>query len=109
MSKLTTLHIHQLHVSQVLHDFIDHEVLPGTGLNGPTFWQSFSELVQDLAPKNVALLAERERLQTLIDHWHTENPGPIKKMAVYQRFLEKIGYLVPEPKPFKITTTHVDE
>jgi len=109
MSKLPTLHIHQLHVSQVLHDFIDHEVLPGTGLNGPTFWQSFSELVQDLAPKNVALLAERERLQTLIDHWHTENPGPIKKMAVYQRFLEKIGYLVPEPKPFKITTTHVDE
>ena len=109
MSKPQALPIHQLLVSQDLHDFIEHEVLGGTGLKSTTFWKSFSDLVQDLAPKNVALLAERERLQSLLDTWHTENPGPIKKMAAYQRYLEKIGYLVPEPKPFKITTTQVDE
>jgi len=109
MSKPQAQPIHQLLVSQDLHDFIEHEVLPGTALKSTTFWQSFSDVVQDLAPKNVALLAERDRLQSLLDTWHTENPGPIKKMAAYQRYLEQIGYLVPEPKPFKITTTRVDE
>jgi malate synthase len=106
MSQL--IHTHQLQVSPDLHHFIEAEVLPGTGIDAASFWRSFSELVQDLAPKNRALLLERERLQSLLDTWHTQHPGPIKKMAAYQRYLRDIGYLVPEPKPFKITTTHVD-
>ena len=108
MSKSKLIHTHQLQVSQDLYDFVGQEVLPGTGIEQASFWQSFSHLAQDLAPKNAALLHERERLQTLLDAWHTQHPGPIKKMAAYQRYLEKIGYLVPEPQPFKITTTHVD-
>jgi malate synthase len=108
MSKSKLIHTHQLQVSQDLYDFVGQEVLPGTGFERASFWQSFSHLAQDLAPKNAALLHERERLQTLLDAWHTQHPGPIKKMAAYQRYLEKIGYLVPEPQPFKITTTHVD-
>ena len=51
----------------------------------------------DLAPRNIALLAERDRLQTELDTWHKANPGPIQNMVAYRSFLEKIGYLVPQP------------
>jgi malate synthase len=64
--------------------------------------------VADLAPKNIALLAERDRLQTELDAWHKANPGPITDMKAYRAFLEKIGYLVPVPKKVKATTKNVD-
>ena len=41
------------------------------------FWKGFDAIVADLAPKNIALLAERDRLQTELDTWHKANPGPI--------------------------------
>jgi malate synthase len=54
--------------------------------------------VADLAPKNIALLAERDRLQTELDAWHKAHPGPIAGAhETYRKFLEKIGYLVPVP------------
>jgi malate synthase len=64
--------------------------------------------VRDLAPKNAALLAERDRLQSELDAGTRPNPGPIRDMAAYRGFLEKIGYLVPPPKGAKATTTNVD-
>ena len=100
--------IHQLQVAANLHDFIEQQVLPGTGVSSDTFWEGFDKLVQDLAPKNNALLAERERLQTELDQWHRAHPGPITNMAAYQAFLTKTGYLVPVPAKVKATTTHVD-
>jgi malate synthase len=42
-----------------LQQFIDHQVLPGTGVTAENFWLDFDALVADLAPKNIALLAER--------------------------------------------------
>jgi malate synthase len=65
--------------------------------------------VADLAPKNIALLAERDRLQTELDSWHKANPGPVADMAAYRGFLESIGYLVPQPKKVGITTARVDD
>ena len=53
-----------LQVAAVLKRFIDEEALPGTGVDGAAFWQGFADLVHELAPKNRALLAERDRLQT---------------------------------------------
>jgi malate synthase len=100
--------IHQLQVAANLHDFIEQQVLPGTGVSSVTFWKGFDKLVQDLAPKNNALLAERHRLQTELDQWHLAHPGPITNMAAYQAFLTKTGYLVPVPAKVKATTTHVD-
>ena len=64
--------------------------------------------MSDLAPRNIALLAERDRLQTELDTWHKANPGPIKDMAAYKANLEKIGYMVPVPADVKATTTNVD-
>jgi malate synthase len=99
---------HGLQVATVLHRFIEDRVLPGTGVSPAAFWAGFDAIVADLAPKNIALLAERDRIQTEMDTWHTANPGPIADMPAYKAFLEKIGYLVPNPAKVKITTTNVD-
>ncbi|MCP5285118.1 MAG: malate synthase G [Burkholderiaceae bacterium] len=100
--------VHGLQVATVLKDFIDQQVLPGSGLDAAAFWAGFDKLVSDLAPKNAALLAERDRLQAELDAWHRANPGPVKKAAAYRRFLQKIGYLVPDPGAVKATTKNVD-
>ena len=105
-----------LQVAANLSQFIDTEVLPGTGVSANAFWQGFGNLVADLAPKNIALLAERDRLQSELDAWHKANPGPItagdsskpSDMANYRAFLEGIGYLVEPPKKAKISTKNVD-
>jgi malate synthase len=100
--------IHSLQVATPLHKFIETQVLPDTGVSSDKFWKGFDAIVQDLAPKNIALLAERDRLQSDMDAWHAHHPGPIKNMKAYRKFLEKIGYLVPQPKKVKATTKNVD-
>jgi malate synthase len=101
-------HVHGLQVATTLYNFVNDQVLPGTGVSSDTFWQGFDAIVADLAPKNVALLAERDRLQTELDTWHKAHPGPITDMPAYRSFLEKIGYLAAQPVQAKATTTHVD-
>jgi malate synthase len=92
---------HRLQVATVLHQFIESRVLPGTGVSSANFWQGFDAIVADLAPKNIALLAERDRLKAELDGWHRAHPGPIQDMPAYRTFLEKIGYLqrLPPPPP----------
>jgi malate synthase len=107
---------HRLQVATVLHQFIESKVLPGTGIAPEKFWKGFDAIVADLAPKNIELLAERDRLQTALDTWHEAHPGPItagdpskpSDMTHYRAFLERIGYLVPSPKKVKISTKNVD-
>ena len=106
MSERVTLG--RLQVAANLQRFIEDEVLPGTGVEAAAFWKGFDELVHDLAPKNRALLAERDRLQVELDNWHRSNPGPITDMPAYRSFLESIGYLQPEPGEVKISTNNVD-
>ncbi|MGH6637438.1 MAG: malate synthase G, partial [Polaromonas sp.] len=99
---------HRLQVATGLYRFIEDQVLPGTGVASATFWQGFDAIVADLAPKNIALLAERDRLQTELDRWHKAHPGPIQDMPAYRAFLEQIGYLVPQPATVSATTANVD-
>ena len=101
--------VHGLQVATSLFRFVEDKVLPGTGVDSSAFWKGFDAIVADLAPRNIALLAERDRLQTELDTWHKANPGPIKDMVAYRGFLEKIGYLVPQPAEVKATTTNVDD
>ncbi|MBX3655953.1 MAG: malate synthase G [Ramlibacter sp.] len=101
--------VHRLQVATELHQFIEQQVLPGTGVDSAAFWAGFDAIVADLAPRNIALLAERDRLQAELDTWHQANPGPIKDMAAYRKFLETIGYLVPVPAQVKVTTAQVDD
>ncbi len=100
---------HRLHVATELHQFIETQVLPGTGISSQAFWAGFDALVHDLAPRNQALLAERDRLQLELDAWHRANPGPITDMPAYRAFLQRIGYLVPDAGPVKATTANVDD
>ncbi|AMM25044.1 malate synthase G [Variovorax sp. PAMC 28711] len=106
MTERTT--VHGLQVATELHRFVEDKVLPATGVDSATFWKGFDAIVTDLAPKNIALLAERDRIQTEMDSWHQAHPGPIADMPAYRAFLEKIGYLLPSPKGAKATTTNVD-
>ncbi len=99
---------HSLHVDSALQGFIDDEVLPGTGIAPAHFWAGFDAIVRDLAPRNAALLAERDRLQTEMDHWHRAHPGPITDMPAYRAFLQHIGYLQPVPAQVQATTANVD-
>ena len=100
--------VHRLQVATNLYRFIEDQVLPGTGVEPAAFWQGFDAIVHDLAPKNAALLAERDRLQSEMDAWHKAHPGPIRSMAKYRKFLQKIGYLVPVPAKVRATTKNVD-
>lgn len=99
---------HRLHVATSLYRFIEDEVLPGTGIDTGVFWKGFDAIVHELAPKNAALLAERDRLQAEMDTWHEKNPGPIRDMKAYKAFLTKIGYLQKAPAKVKATTKNVD-
>jgi malate synthase len=99
---------HRLQVATPLYDFIEQQVLPGTGVASADFWKGFDAIVHDLGPKNVALLAERDRIQTEMDAWHRAHPGPIQDMPAYKAFLTKIGYLVAVPANARATTTNVD-
>ncbi|MBR3119353.1 MAG: malate synthase G [Oceanobacillus sp.] len=99
--------IGNLQVAKVLYDFVNSEALPETGLDNEKFWDDFGKLVSDLAPKNKALLIEREELQKKIDAWHRENDA--FEFNSYKSFLENIGYLEPEVGEFTITTTNIDD
>ena len=100
--------VHGLHVATPLYRFIGDRVLPGTGVASSTFWKGFDAIVNELAPKNAALLAERDRLQAAIDGWHTAHPGPIGDMKAYRNFLKEIGYLRKPPGKVKVSTANVD-
>ena len=100
--------VHGLQVATELYRFIEDKVLPGTGVDSAAFWLGFDQIVQDLAPKNAALLRERDRIQADMDAWHQAHPGPIQDFAAYRAHLEKIGYLVPVADDVKATTTQVD-
>lgn len=68
MTQRTT--VHGLQVATELHRFIEEKVLPGAGIQSEAFWKGFDAIVSELAPKNAALLAERDRLQSEMDAWH---------------------------------------
>lgn len=62
--------IHGLHVATPLYNFIEEQVLPAVGVKSKAFWAGFDGIVKDLAPQNLALLAERDRIQLEMDKWH---------------------------------------
>ena len=64
-----------LSVARPLRDFIETEALPGTGVSPERFWSAYAAILQDLAPKNAALLKTRDDLQARIDAWHRAHPA----------------------------------
>jgi len=97
-----------LQVDAALAQFVDGEVLAPLGKDAGEFWQGFAALLADFAPKNAALLTRRDALQAQIDAWHVARAGKPVDAAEYRAFLTEIGYLVPEPGDFSVTTQNVD-
>ncbi|GAC1034979.1 malate synthase G [Pseudomonas sp. No.21] len=98
-----------LQVARVLFDFVNNEAIPGTGISAEKFWAGAEAVINDLAPKNKALLAKRDELQAQIDAWHQARAGQAHDAVAYKAFLQEIGYLLPEPADFQATTANVDE
>ncbi|WP_321341682.1 malate synthase G [Breoghania sp.] len=105
----TRVEISGLKVAKELHDFIETEALPGTGVASADFWAGLGALVNELGPKNRALLERREELQSQIDEWHKARRGRPMDFQEYKKFLGEIGYLLPEVPDFSVDTSKVDE
>jgi malate synthase len=97
-----------LFVDDLLHAFVEKELLPGTGVEPAAFWRALETVLADFTPRNAALLARRDELQAKIDAWWRERRGQNVSVADQQAFLSEIGYLLPEPAPFAIETRNVD-
>ena len=91
-----------------LVEFVDSKCIPGSGLTADAFWAGAAKIFKEFSGENDRLLQVREDLQAKIDAWHEANPGPITDHDAYEAFLREIGYIVPEPEPFQITTANVD-
>ncbi|RIW34041.1 malate synthase G [Bacillus salacetis] len=92
-------------VAGVFYDFINSEVLPGSGVED--FWIGFEKLVKELTPENKALLQKRDDIQMRLNEWHLGNPQFDQEK--YRGFLQEINYLEAEAEDFAIATENVDD
>ena len=95
-----------MQVANALKALLENDILPGTGVTAGQFWSGLEGIMNDLAPKNRALLAKRDELQAKIDAWHQANGKG--DFAAYKTFLTEIGYLVPQGPDFQIETENVE-
>ncbi|MDB5445238.1 MAG: malate synthase [Phenylobacterium sp.] len=95
-------------IDDVLHGFVETELLPGSGIAPAQFWAGLEALLADFTPKNARLLSVRDELQAKIDAWWRDRRGASPTVAEQADFLRQIGYLRPEPEPFEISTESVD-
>ncbi|MEL6957662.1 MAG: malate synthase G [Pseudomonadota bacterium] len=97
-----------LHVAAELAAFIEEQALPGTDVSADAFWNGMATLATDFGPKNDALLARRDELQSQLDDWHKAHRDGPHDAAAYKDFLQETGYLLPEGDDFEIETANVD-
>ena len=98
----------QLSIASELLDFVNIELLPGTGVTKENFWSGLDKYAHEIAPKNKKLLEFRENLQKKIDIWHRDKKGEKIDIKEYSNFLVEIGYLKKEGGKFQIETKNVD-
>ena len=98
-----------LTINSVLLEFIDQEVIPGTGVNAEDFWNKFDLAIHELSLVNKTLIKKRESIQKQIDEWHLANKNKELDKNEYIKFLKSINYIVEEKEDFLISTENVDE
>jgi malate synthase len=98
-----------LKINTKLLDFVNNEIIPGTGIKSEEFWTSFAKIVHELAPINKKLIQKREDIQKKIDEWHKKNKGKDLNKREYLDFLKSISYIVEEKDDFNIETANVDD
>ncbi len=103
------IEIGKISVNKKLKKFLEEEALPGTGLDATAFWSGLSELIAEMTPQNITLLATRDEMQLKIDEWHKLHRGDKFQKDQYREFLQSIGYIAPEVNDFKVSTEKVDK
>ena len=98
-----------LKIAQELDDLVKNTIAPGTGIDVEAFWSGFETCLDELGPLNRELLSVRDEFQRQIDQWHLDRKGSALDAQEYKTFLSDIGYLLPEPDDFEISTANVDE
>jgi malate synthase len=106
---MDTINKNNLKIRLSLYEFINNEVIPGTGIDPENFWAEFAKSVYELAPINRDLIKNREEIQKKIDTWHKNNSGKKFNKDEYVSYLKSIGYIVKEKEDFLINTTNVDD
>ena len=93
-------------VESSLFDFIDKEACNGLDIKAKEFFESLSDVINELQKDNIDLLKKRDDFQSQIDKWHIEN----KRInpASYKAFLTDIGYITSKPEKFSIEVGDVD-
>ncbi len=97
-----------LGVAPLLAAFIEKDVLPGTDVLAEDFWSGLAEAVETLGPRNAALLERRQKLQAQIDEWYRKTPVEDIRPEAQRKFLQDIGYLLPQPDDFKVGVEGID-
>jgi malate synthase len=100
--------VESLRVDGDLFEFLSKEALPGSGITPERFWSGYSALVQEFSPLHRRLCQTRDELQRQIDTYHASRRGQTFDVADYTQFLERIGYILPEPSDFAIKSAEVD-
>ena len=107
-----------LQVADVLFDFVRDEVLPGSKWTPEEAFRSLGRLVEEFAPRNRDLLAQRDEAQKQIDDyfiarraagWSPTRASADADALAFEDFLVGIGYLEPQPDAgFTMTTPQLD-
>ena len=95
-------------INERIYALVAEQIALGTGVSVEHFWASLGRIVEDLAPKNRALLQRRDAYQAQIDAWHRARRGEPLDAAAYRAFLAEIGYLLPEGARCSVRTENVD-
>ena len=74
---MSTINKKSLKISSILFEFINKEVIPGTGINADDFWNNFEKVVNELSPVNKNLIEKRDKIQKQIDEWHKKTRARI--------------------------------
>ena len=97
-----------LQVDAGLHRLVETDILPGTDISSHQFWSGLANILKDLMPRNAELLNIRSDMQAKLDAWHRDHPKDAFNAEEYKAFLQRVGYLLPQPDAVQVTTRNVD-
>ena len=98
----------RIEIEAGLAAFLATEALPGTGVEPGAFLGGLERILAGFAPRNAALLAERDAMQARLDAWHRAHPARPIDLPAYRAFLSGVGYLRAEGPAFTVSTANVD-
>jgi malate synthase len=97
-----------LEIAAVLVDFVNYEVLPGTGVTRAEFWRGLEATLAAFSARNTALLAKRDELQRRIDDCWLRDRSTLLDPVRHEHYLRHIGYLVEQPTDLRVDTANSD-